>query len=239
MSEPYAGTIRRALPAAEIAFDPFHVIALAGAAVNQVRRAHAGSMGAYLDVGGSWIKHARWALLKGAEHLNADQQLALAQHPSHQPAALPRLPAQRTTPRPLPAPGPRPGARAPGRLAGLGVALPARAVHQARPHPAPLPQRDPHRHPPRAHQRPPRRPAQQDPAALPPQLRPALTPRPDRPDLPLLRRHHHHPTTAISHSNQRRTPVSCVVFVALYATQTPHLHTHTLPPAPTCVYVVA
>lgn len=78
MSEPYAGTIRRALPEAEIAFDPFHVIALAGRAVDEVRRAHARSMGAYLDVGGTWIKHARWALLKGAEHLNPNQQLALA-----------------------------------------------------------------------------------------------------------------------------------------------------------------
>jgi transposase len=31
MSEPYAGTIRTWLPEAEIAFDPFHVIALANA----------------------------------------------------------------------------------------------------------------------------------------------------------------------------------------------------------------
>jgi transposase len=78
MSEPYAGTIRRWLPEAEIAFDPFHVIALAGRAVDQVRRAHSRSMGAYLDVGGTWIKHARWALLKAGEHLNENQQLALA-----------------------------------------------------------------------------------------------------------------------------------------------------------------
>ena len=78
MSEPYAGTIRRSLPTAEIAFDPFHVIALAGAAVDHVRRAHARSMGAYLEVGGTWIKHARFALLKAAEHLNPDQRLALA-----------------------------------------------------------------------------------------------------------------------------------------------------------------
>jgi transposase len=29
MSEPYAGAIRRWLPEAEIAFDPFHVVAMA------------------------------------------------------------------------------------------------------------------------------------------------------------------------------------------------------------------
>ena len=78
MSEPYAGTIRRSLPKAEIAFDPFHVIALAGRAVDEVRRAHSRSMGAYLDVGGTWIKHARFALLKAAENLNPHQTLALA-----------------------------------------------------------------------------------------------------------------------------------------------------------------
>ena len=51
MSEPYAGTIRRWLPQAEIAFDPFHVIALAGAAVDHVRREHTHAMGAYLKIG--------------------------------------------------------------------------------------------------------------------------------------------------------------------------------------------
>ena len=35
-------------------------------------------MGAYLSVGGTWIKHARFALLKAAEHLNPHQALALA-----------------------------------------------------------------------------------------------------------------------------------------------------------------
>jgi transposase len=78
MSEPYAGAIRRSLPQAEIAFDPFHVIALATVAVDQVRRQHARSIGASLDVGGTWIKHARWALLKGGEHLSEHQRLTLA-----------------------------------------------------------------------------------------------------------------------------------------------------------------
>lgn len=79
MSETYAGTIRRWLPAAEIAFDPFHVIALAGAAVDQVRHEHSQSMGAYVKVGGMWIKHARWALLKAPEKLTDQQRFTLAQ----------------------------------------------------------------------------------------------------------------------------------------------------------------
>ena len=79
MSEPYAGAIRRWLPEAEIAFDPFHVIALAGAAVDQVRREHSHTMGAYLKVGQVWIRHARWALLKAAEKLTERQRLALSE----------------------------------------------------------------------------------------------------------------------------------------------------------------
>ena len=79
MSEPYAGTIRRWLPEAEIAFDPFHVIALAGAAVDQVRRERTHAMGAYVKVGEVWIKHGRWALLKAPEKLNHRQRSALAQ----------------------------------------------------------------------------------------------------------------------------------------------------------------
>jgi transposase len=79
MSETYAGAIRRSLPEAEIAFDPFHVIALAGDAVDQVRRQHSQSMGAYVKVGGMWIKHARWALLKAPNRLTEPQRLTLAQ----------------------------------------------------------------------------------------------------------------------------------------------------------------
>jgi transposase len=79
MSEPYAGTIRRWLPGAEIAFDPFHVIALAGAAVDQVRRQHTHAMGDYVKVGDVWIKHARWALLKAPEKLTDRQRSTLAQ----------------------------------------------------------------------------------------------------------------------------------------------------------------
>jgi transposase len=79
MSEPYASAIRAWLPEAEIAFDPFHVIALAGAAVDQVRREHSHAMGPHLKVGEVWIKHARWALLKAPETLTVRQHLSLAQ----------------------------------------------------------------------------------------------------------------------------------------------------------------
>lgn len=79
MSEPYAGAIRRWLPEAEIAFDPFHVIALASAAIDEVRRQHTRSMGVYLNVGGIWIKHARWVLLKAPEKLTERQRPVLAE----------------------------------------------------------------------------------------------------------------------------------------------------------------
>jgi transposase len=79
MPEPSAGAIRRSLPNAQIAFDPFHVIALAGVAVDQVRREHSHTMGGHVKAGQVWIKHARWALLKASEKLNPHQRLALAQ----------------------------------------------------------------------------------------------------------------------------------------------------------------
>jgi transposase len=79
MSEPYAGTIRAWLPDAEIAFDPLHVIALAGAAVDKVRLSEWQAKGPSLTPGGLWIKHTRWALLKAPEGLTDHQRLALAQ----------------------------------------------------------------------------------------------------------------------------------------------------------------
>lgn len=79
MSEPYAGAIRRWLPEAEIAFDPFHVIALATAATDQIRREQTQSMGAYQQIGGTWIKGGRWALLKAPEKLTERQRLMLSE----------------------------------------------------------------------------------------------------------------------------------------------------------------
>lgn len=79
MSEPYAGTIRRWLPDAEIAFDPFHVVALAGAATDQIRREQTRSMGAYQQIGGAWIKGGRWVLLKAPHKLTEGQRLVLSE----------------------------------------------------------------------------------------------------------------------------------------------------------------
>lgn len=78
MSEPYAGAVRTWLPDAEIAFDPFHVVALAGAAVDQIRMHEWKTKGPSVTPGGMWIKHTRWALLKAPEKLTDRQRLALA-----------------------------------------------------------------------------------------------------------------------------------------------------------------
>jgi transposase len=79
MSEPYAGAVRTWLPEAEIAFDPFHVIALAGAAVDKVRMQEWNAKGPSITPGGMWIKHTRWALLKAPEKLTDRQRGALAE----------------------------------------------------------------------------------------------------------------------------------------------------------------
>src|SRR5215216_5129864 len=113
--------------------------------------------------------------------------------PTGQQGALPCLPAQGRAQAALPARRPTPRARAPRRLAGLGLALAADTVHQARAHDPSPPPRHPRRDPPRPHQRPPRRPQQPHPPDQPPQLRLSLRRPPDRPRLPLLRRHHHRP----------------------------------------------
>jgi transposase len=78
MSESYAGAIRTWLPEAEIAFDPFHVVALAGAAVDEVRLREWQTRGHSVTPGGMWIKHTRWALLKAPEKLTDRQRSALA-----------------------------------------------------------------------------------------------------------------------------------------------------------------
>ena len=74
---PYAGAIRTWLPEAEVAFDPFHVVALAGAAVDEIRMQECKTKGPSTTPGGMWIKHARWALLKAPEKLADRQRLAL------------------------------------------------------------------------------------------------------------------------------------------------------------------
>jgi transposase len=79
MGPGYERAVRRALPGAEVCFDPFHVIAAAGQAVDQVRRAQWNQRGKSKTPDGRWIKHARWALVKAPQNLTDKQRLALSQ----------------------------------------------------------------------------------------------------------------------------------------------------------------
>jgi transposase len=79
MSGGYEKAIRAALPDAQIAFDPFHVVALAGRAVDEVRRAEWNAKGKSRTPEGTWIKNVRFALRKAPEKLTDRQRLALAQ----------------------------------------------------------------------------------------------------------------------------------------------------------------
>lgn len=79
MTGGYEKAIRAALPDAQIAFDPFHVVALAGRAVDDVRRAEWNAKGKSRTSEGTWIKNVRWALRKAPESLTDRQRVALAQ----------------------------------------------------------------------------------------------------------------------------------------------------------------
>ena len=79
MSGGYEKAVRAALPDAQIAFDPFHVVALAGRAVDDVRRAEWNAKGKSRTPEGRWLKNLRWALRKAPENLTDRQRIALAQ----------------------------------------------------------------------------------------------------------------------------------------------------------------
>jgi transposase len=79
MSGGYEKAIRAALPAAQITFDPFHVVALAGRAVDDVRRAEWNAKGKSTTPQGKWLKNVRFALRKAPENLTDRQRVALAQ----------------------------------------------------------------------------------------------------------------------------------------------------------------
>jgi transposase len=79
MSGGYEKAVRAALPDAQIAFDPFHVVALAGRAVDDVRRAEWNAKGKSRTPEGRWLKNVRWALRKAPENLTDRQRIALAQ----------------------------------------------------------------------------------------------------------------------------------------------------------------
>ena len=78
MSGGYEKAIRAALPDAQIAFDPFHVVALASRAVDDVRREEWNAKGKSRTPEGKWIKNVRWALRKAPESLTDRQRIALA-----------------------------------------------------------------------------------------------------------------------------------------------------------------
>jgi transposase len=86
-SAGYENAIRDALPDAEVCFDPVHVVKLANAAVNEVRRAAWNAHGNSTTDTGKWIKGVRWALVKAPERHTARQaaKLAEVQHANRGP----------------------------------------------------------------------------------------------------------------------------------------------------------
>jgi transposase len=79
MSGGYEKAIRDNLPAAEIAFDPFHVVRLAQRAVDQVRRDEWNAHERSHTPKGRWIKGTRWSLLKAPEKQSINQLALLAE----------------------------------------------------------------------------------------------------------------------------------------------------------------
>jgi len=79
MSGGYEKAVRAALPDAALCFDPFHVVALAGRAVDDVRRGEWNARGKSRTPEGRWLKNVRWALRKAPENLTDRQRIALAQ----------------------------------------------------------------------------------------------------------------------------------------------------------------
>jgi transposase len=77
MNGGYEKAIRHGLPDAEVCFDPFHVVQLAGRAVDDVRRAEWNTAGKSKSGHGRWVKGLRWSLLKAPEKQTVGQLAAL------------------------------------------------------------------------------------------------------------------------------------------------------------------
>jgi transposase len=77
MAASYIAEVRARAPSATIAFDPFHVVKLAGEAVSDVRRSEARERKGtpQADV----LKASRWSLLKAPERLRPEEQLKLSE----------------------------------------------------------------------------------------------------------------------------------------------------------------
>jgi transposase len=79
MSAGYENAVREAIPHAEVCFDPFHIVKLAGEAVDKVRREEWNAQGKSKTKGGRWVKGTRWALLKAPEKHTERQASLLAE----------------------------------------------------------------------------------------------------------------------------------------------------------------
>ena len=79
MSAGYEKAITEAIPDAEIAFDPFHVIQLGAKACDRVRRDEYNRHGRSSSSEGKWIKGTRYSLLKDTTKQTTRQLLKLAE----------------------------------------------------------------------------------------------------------------------------------------------------------------
>jgi transposase len=77
MCAPYIAEVRARAPNARIAFDPFHVVKLAGEAVHEVRRSEARVRKGTPEA--TALKGSRWALLKAPERYTDEDRLRLAE----------------------------------------------------------------------------------------------------------------------------------------------------------------
>lgn len=91
----------------EVCFDAFHVVQLAGRAVDDVRRAEWNTQGKSKTGQGRWVKGLRWSLLKAPERQTAPPAGSAARGQPRQQAPLPGVLAQRRAQAALPPRGHR------------------------------------------------------------------------------------------------------------------------------------
>ncbi len=77
MSAGYEKSVQAAAPQAVVCFDPFHVVALATKALDEVRRSTWNELRALDETRAKMFKGARWALLKNPEDLSDEQAAQL------------------------------------------------------------------------------------------------------------------------------------------------------------------
>jgi transposase len=77
MSAAYIEEVRARAPHAQIAFDPFHVVKLAGEAVQNVRRDEARERKGLPEA--AVLKGSRWALLKATENLKPEELVKISE----------------------------------------------------------------------------------------------------------------------------------------------------------------